>query len=175
MRRALGLDGRPTAARSAGPRPSEPHGPARHRHRFVSDGDVPVVVVNSRPDQPSANRLDAAAAALTEERSARERTERALAAALARIRDMETKLVHVSIARDEAVAALEQAQGQLAAALAATPPAQPAESPPAGQPVVRRRGRPPKAKGERPPAKPRTRTPKPVKWWIKGWRDAAAE
>ncbi|HET9020056.1 MAG TPA: hypothetical protein VFN46_10735, partial [Acetobacteraceae bacterium] len=120
MRRALGLDGdHPPAQRSASPRPSSPrlvdsHAPARHRHRFVHDGEVPVVVVHSRPDQPPSPRPDRSAAQIGEERAARERAERALTTAQARIRDLETQVAHVSLARDEALSALRHAQDQLA-------------------------------------------------------------
>ena len=184
MRRALGLDGeRPPSHQSAPPRPAFPrsvesHAPARHRHRFVNDGDVPVVVVHSRPDQPAPARPDRSAAQLGEERTARERVERALAAANARIRELETQVVHVSLARDEALSALREAQEQLVVARMPPPaPARPAQADAPTQPPVRRRGRPPKVKTDRPapPAKSRGKAQQPVKWWVKGWRDAMAD
>lgn len=182
MRRALGLDGRSLSPRPT-PRPSPPRAadaagaPGRHRHRFVSDGEVPVVVVNSRQD-PAALPRPEAAAALDTEREARRRAERALTAAQASIRELqsklaqaETKLAHVSLARDEAVAALRRAQDEASAAPAAAPASESEQSPPA----VRRRGRPPKPRAEKPAAAPRERGQKPVKWWVKGWRSALAD
>ena len=173
MRRALGLDGKSGPARQTAPRTGDSSPPARHRHRFVSDGEVPVVVMPSRMDQPAGGRAEAAAAAaLQTERDARQQTERALTAAQAAIRDLQgkvaqlqTTLAHVTLARDEAVAALQQSQEQLAAQV--PPPAEP--------PIVRRRGRPPKIRAETPGATPGTGSAKPVKWWVKGWRSALAD
>lgn len=196
MRRALGLDGGSAAPRPAQrptQRPAELHTPTtRHRHRFVNDGDVPVVVVHSRPDQPPPSRPDRSAVQLEHERIARERSERALSAANARLRDMETQLVHVTLARDEALASLREAHARLAAAV--TPPrvaapvapaataADPAANADAPPPVKRRRGRPPKVRTEatapkprKAAATPRGKAPQPVKWWVKGWRETVAE
>ena len=178
MRRALGLDGQSSAPRSTPARTADTGvTPGRHRHRFVSDGDVPVVMVQSRPDQQTSSRLDSGAAALQSEKDARQRAERALATAQASVRELQarlahtqTTLAHVSLARDEAVATLRQLQEQVAASRAA-PPAAAEPSPPA----VRRRGRPPKVRAEKPAPKPRERTQKPVKWWVKGWRSTLAE
>lgn len=188
MRRALGLDSRVPANRPPAPHPSaarplESHAPARHRHRFVHDGEVPVVVVHPRSDQPLSPRPDRSTAQIGEERAARERAERDLSAARARIRDLETQLVHVSLARDEAVSALRQTQDRLAAALVPAPAPQPAaptgaEGEPVAQKVTRRRGRPPKVRTDRPvpaDAAPRGKAQQPVKWWVKGWRDAMAD
>jgi hypothetical protein len=78
MRQALGRLGDQSSGRPALQR--EQH----HRaHRFVRDGEVPVVVLNSSrergPDSPApANRLAAAEAALRAERATRARTERSL-------------------------------------------------------------------------------------------------
>ncbi len=177
MRRALGLEGGSAPPRTAASRAADASTQGRHRHRFVSDGEVPVVLMNPRPEQPAGTRPDGAAAALHGEKEARERVERSLAAAQATIRDLQAKLAHaqttlahVTLARDEAAAALQQAQEQAAAARAA-PPAGPDAAPP----VVRRRGRPPKIRAEKPPAKPRAKAQKPVKWWVKGWRTALAD
>lgn len=171
MRRALGLDGRMTPTRALPARAPDATAPTRHRHRFVSDGDVPVVVLNPRADVPGAPRPDVAA--IQSERDARQRAEQALAGAQATIRELQgklaqvqTTLAHVTLARDEAVAALQRAQEE-ATASRATAPAMP-ETPP----TVRRRGRPPKQRTEKPTAKPRERAQKPVKWWVKGWRSA---
>ena len=175
MRRALGLDSRAASPRAAPARATDAAAPTRHRHRFVSDGEVPVVMMNPRTEQPSAPRADAAA--MQSERDARQRAEQALAGAQATIRELQgklaqaqTTLAHVTLARDEAVAALHQAQEQAAASRAAAPPPEPDAAP-----ILRRRGRPPKPRAEKPPAKPRARTQKPVKWWVKGWRSALVE
>lgn len=184
MRRALGLDGqtpppRPSAASAARTAESAAFA-GRHRHRFVSDGEVPVVMVQSRPDQPAASRLEEATAALASERGMRERAERSLTAAQAAIRDLQTKLAHATLARDEAVAALHTAQEELAAMRAHSPaPMLPeplsADAAPTTPVTPRRRGRPPKAATAKLPAKPRQRMQKPVKWWVKGWRETAAD
>jgi hypothetical protein len=169
MRRALGLERRPSP-----PQGTDGHTHPRHRHRFVRDGEVPVVMVQSHADQPAAPRPDPAAGLLAEERAARERGERALAAAQATIRDLQTKLAHVTLARDEAVAALqamtdERAAAAREAALAAPPP----PAPPA---VPRRRGRPPKpAAADAADAPPRRNLEKPVQWWRRGWRESLAD
>ena len=199
MRRALGLDAGASTARPAAIRPTDSHNShsshtqaPRHRHRFVNDGEVPVVMVHSRPDQPPPSRPDRSSAQLDLERAARERAERALAAAQTRIRDLDTKLHHLTLARDEALAALDQLREQLAAALArpaAAPAAAPigdqtgaataasasAQADSAAAPVTRRRGRPPKPKTERPAPKPRGKAPQPVKWWVKGWRESVTD
>jgi hypothetical protein len=81
----------------------------RQRRRFVHDGDVPVVMVaNLRPaataaGTPGVNRLAVAEQALDAERHARQRAERALAEANAQLRDLQTKIGHANLARDEAV------------------------------------------------------------------------
>ena len=171
MRRALGLDSRSASPRAAPARTTDAAAPTRHRHRFVSDGEVPVVMVSSRGDQPPPPRADPAA--MQGERDARHRAEQALAGAQATIRELhgklaqaQTTIAHLTLARDEAVAALQQAQEQAATARAVGPEV---------APMVRRRGRPPKAHGEKAPAQPRERTQKPVKWWVKGWRSALVE
>lgn len=110
---------RPTQGRPSNDRPS----PNGHRHRFVQDGEVPVVMVsnggglsrapaeNRTPSSRPATTVDVAA-----ERSARERAERALRDAQNMIRDLETKLAHAELARTEAV---NQAKASRAAAVAA--------------------------------------------------------
>ena len=90
----------------------ERHSGDRPRARFVQDGDVPVTVLNrSRPHEaePStgSNRLGMAEAALASERTARLRAERALSEAQAAMRDLQTKLGHAELARQELVGRLE--------------------------------------------------------------------
>lgn len=143
MREALGLGTRRDAPpprqvaeaparaaphRVAAERPMTAAHGAGHRHRFVQDGEVPVVLVNHaqanggqpapRPaESRSASR--AAAAELTAERTARERAERDLKQLQSvALPALEAKLFHANLARDEAVAALQAERGALAAARA---------------------------------------------------------
>jgi hypothetical protein len=130
MREALGLHGRgerqasrpqpeqsrPNGDRPANDRPMSNGHSNGHRHRFVQDGEVPVVLAkHSGPggvaalvargtNAPSGtNRVAALSADLGMERAARERAERGLNQALANVRDLQTKLAHVELARSEAV------------------------------------------------------------------------
>lgn len=104
MRRALGLDGAPSASTKL-PAPTNPPDVSSARRRFVRDGEVPVTVVNRTAaprDEPlGANRLDAARQALQSQTAAREEAERLLAEARATIRDLQTKLAHEHLARQE--------------------------------------------------------------------------
>lgn len=175
-RRALGLIGQ--ARTTQPPRSVSFHD--RQKRRFAQDGEVPVVVINSRRDHPAdmpapgalpVNRLEIVETALKAELEARQRTERSLAEAQATIRNLETKLGHIELAKQEAAATARQAQvaqHELGIALAAERGArqkaeetlqtaladrEPAEGP--GRPhvardaveaPVRRRGRPPGSK-----------------------------
>jgi hypothetical protein len=104
MRHALGLRGdTPPRSSASGSQPQ--------RHRFVRDGEVPVTVLrrDHQPDgEHGANQLDAARQAIRSEATAKERAERLLAEAQARIRDLQTKLGHERLARDEAVEAVRR-------------------------------------------------------------------
>lgn len=132
MREALGLGGGQAASprrdnaparppseqpRAAQHRPmggDRPNGNG-HRHRFVQDGEVPVVLVSHAAGAPSlpanprnndarpAARGPAPSPEHSAERAARERAERQVQQAVAAIRDLETKLAHADIARMEAV------------------------------------------------------------------------
>src|SRR5450631_2287696 len=99
MRHALGLRGDTPPRSSAS-------GSHRQRHRFVRDGEVPVTVIR-RDHQPegehSANQLDAARQAIQSEATAKDRAERLLAEAQAMIRDLQTRLGHERLAKDEAL------------------------------------------------------------------------
>jgi hypothetical protein len=126
MRRALGLYGdspRPRVEQDRSDMPSrsmDRFGPNGHRRRFVQDGDVPVTIVrrDSNPDPlanrpatllpPSQSRLQRTEAALAVETAARDRAERALADAQAIIRDLQTKIGHADLAKNEAVDALRR-------------------------------------------------------------------
>jgi membrane protein involved in colicin uptake len=99
MRNALGLRGdTPPRSSASGSQPQ--------RRRFVRDGEVPVTVIrrDHQPDgEHGANQLDAARQAIRSEATAKERAERLLAEAQAMIRDLQTKLGHERLAKDEAL------------------------------------------------------------------------
>jgi hypothetical protein len=105
MRRALGLrDSASAPAPQAPPaaRPVQsPNGSHRAHRRFVRDGEVPVEVVHH--EGAGTNQLEAARQAIRTLTAVREQTERQLAEAQSTIRDLQTKLAHERIARDEAV------------------------------------------------------------------------
>lgn len=112
VRRALGLDGNGASQRQPqAHRPAERFTADHQKRRFVRDGEVPVVVVRGRQDHAGrsdngttaypGNRVEAADAALRLERDARGRAERSLAEAQATIRDLQTKLGHAALAREE--------------------------------------------------------------------------
>ena len=104
MRRALGL--RNTSQTQAIPPPATPTASASHpqRRRFVRDGEVPVSVIHrDQGDASGTNALEAARQALREQVAAREHAEHLLQEAQATIHDLQTKLAHERLARDEAV------------------------------------------------------------------------
>jgi hypothetical protein len=130
MRKALGLLGeaprhRPEAERTEVVSRSSgslgPFGGGLHRRRFVQDGDVPVTVL--RRDQqhdsiphrtapsgaaPTTSRLQRAEAALAAETALRERAERALSEAQSALRDLQTKIGHAELAKNEALETLHR-------------------------------------------------------------------
>jgi len=133
MRRALGLhdDGprhRPEPERNDMPqRQMERYAPgAGHRRRFVQDGDVPVTIVRrdgigdpgvsrpAAPISPSTSRLQRTEAALAAETASRDRAERALVEAQALIRDLQTKIGHAELAKNEALEASRRERETLA-------------------------------------------------------------
>jgi hypothetical protein len=102
-------------------------------------------------------------------------------------KDLETRLHHITLARDEALAALEaerkaraEAEGKVASLqIAAPPPAAAADATGAGTesaacaaPAPRRRGRPPGRRNNPSPA-PATAEDdiEPVQWWVPGWQE----
>lgn len=203
MRRALGMLGGATRTQPSGPverrAPSfnngghgggHSGGPATRRHRFVQDGDVPVTVVRPRgdhaadplrpPNTSPVNRLDALQESLAAESSARASAERALEEAQSFIRTLQTKLSHLELARDEAVA-LAHSRAEEVAALSAEVAsaavlAEPAPSTP--EPVTKAKPAaafaetvespeaPRVARGRRPKLVEVGPEPEPVKWWI---------
>jgi hypothetical protein len=133
MRKALGLLGETSRHRSE-PDRADPQGRVGggfngglHRRRFVQDGDVPVTVL--RRDQgheqpihrsvaaavaPTTSRLQRTEAALAAETAARDKAERHLSETQAIVRDLQTKIGHAELAKNEAVEALRAEREQAA-------------------------------------------------------------
>jgi membrane protein involved in colicin uptake len=112
MRHALGLHG-------DAPTRSSASGSHTQRHRFVRDGEVPVTVIrrDHQPDgEHGGNQLDAARQAIRSEATARECAERLLAGAQAVIRDLQTKLGHERLAKDEALETVRRLETETRAA-----------------------------------------------------------
>jgi len=109
MRRALGLHDAGPAKSEQGPAPAPSNGPHRPFRRFVRDGDVPVSVIHR--DDPTAatgtNQLDAARQTIRSLSVAREQAERHLVEAQNAVRDLQTKLAHERMAKDEAIRRVE--------------------------------------------------------------------
>jgi hypothetical protein len=127
MRKALGLLGESSRHR---PDPERMEQPARigdrfngglHRRRFVQDGDVPVTVLRRdqghevpahrgvvAPTAPTTSRLQRTEAALAAETAARDRAERSLADTQSIVRDLQTKIGHAELAKNEAIEALRR-------------------------------------------------------------------
>ena len=172
MRRALGLQG---PSRQA---PQQRADQARPRHRFVQDGGVPVVVLNSRGDSdPTAvfkARVAELEAALEAERTAHGATRRSLHEAQAAAQAQQTRLAHAEFAHSEALAAersaRQAAEESLQARLAASE--QPAE-PPLAAPSMTAAAKPKPAarKAPRVPRVPKAKEPQPVKWWLPSFRE----
>ena len=172
MRRALGLQG-PT--RQA---PQQRADQARPRHRFVQDGGVPVVVLNSRGDSdPTAvfkARVAELEAALEAERTAHGATRRSLHEAQAAVQAQQTRLAHAELAHTEALAAergaRQAAEQSLQAHLAA--PEQPAGLPVTAPLVaVSAKPKPAARKAPRVPRASKVKEPQPVKWWLPSFRE----
>jgi hypothetical protein len=129
MRKALALLGdaprhRPAPERSQSlGRPNSSSGPSRgglQRRRFIQDGDVPVTILRReqtsdprthRPAPsgvaPTSSRLQRVEAALAAETAAREKAERALTETHTAVRDLQTKIGHADLVKDEAVDVLQ--------------------------------------------------------------------
>lgn len=136
MRKALGLLGdaprhRPDAERTEVNSRSSgspgPFGGGLHRRRFVQDGDVPVTVL--RRDQqhdsiphraapsnatPTTSRLQRAESSLAAESTMREKAERALSEAQSAVRDLQTKVGHAELAKNEALETLHRERENVA-------------------------------------------------------------
>lgn len=168
VRRALGLKSNGSSA----PHQQRPE-QARQRHRFVSDGDVPVVMLN-RTDSEShglKERLSAAEHALENERAAHAATRRALQDANHANQAMQTRFGHNELSNGEALRAERDARRAAEEALTALR-AELAELKQAelvAPEKVRREIR----ASEPIPRKPRallTKEPKPVRWWTPSYR-----
>jgi len=113
MRNALGL-----SDNSRSRYPSElpingSNGPSAHKHRFVRDGEVAVTVIrrDRQPDgEPAVNQLEEARRVSKAAVTARERAERLLEEAQCIIRDLQTKLGHERLAKEEALEAATRAE-----------------------------------------------------------------
>jgi len=177
MRRALGMLGgaaprqQPSQARDR--RPATPLSAPPRRHRFVQDGDVPVTVMRTRPDHAAeaalapggspVNRLETLQTALATEHGAREKAERALDEAQGVIRDLRTKLAHMELAREEALAQRDLVE---AARVAEAVSEAVATEAPVAVAMPRAPARAPKRLAT--PRLPRPeKEPQPVKWWVK--------
>jgi hypothetical protein len=105
MRRSLGLrQGSSSPARFTN---SETH--QHKRHQFVRDGDVQVEILHGHHGS-RVNQVDAARQALQAQTAARDEAERLLTEARHTIHDLQTKLGHERLAREEAVQRVESAK-----------------------------------------------------------------
>lgn len=129
---------------------------AAPRHRYVRDGEVPVVhaALGRQIVRPDASvhqdkaLLEAMRQDLDRERAAREAAERSLHEARANLVTLQTRLAHVEMDLQETQ---KQAVVEVAAPVAVLAP----------EPLPERLRRRPRA--EKP-----VRMPQPIKWWIKG-------
>ena len=172
MRRALGLQG-PTRHP-----PQQRADQVRPRHRFVQDGGVPVVVLNSRGDNdpaaPFKTRVAELEAALEAERTAHGATRRFLHEAQATVQAQQTRLAHAELAHSEALAAersaRQAAEDSLQARLAEAEQPLPAPAVVPPSPAVAK----PKLAARKVPRTPRVskaKEPQPVKWWLPNFRE----
>ena len=171
MRRALGLQG-PTRQP-----PQQRADQVRPRHRFVQDGGVPVVVLNSRGDtDPTAvfkARVAELEAALEAERTAHGATRRLLHEAQATVQAQQTRLAHAELAHSEALAVERTARQAAEEGLQARLASEPLASPPAAVPPLPAVAKPkPAARKEpRTPRISKVKEPQPVKWWLPSFRE----
>jgi hypothetical protein len=201
MRRALGLQSEgPSQPTPTAPSSTPTMGLHPQRRRFVRDGEVTVQhKEHSATGEAGTNQLATARQALREQIAAREDAERALADAQAAVRDLQTKLAHERLARDEAVnraEAARQAAEQLLQAVreeleserarrlqteesVAAATERQREIPRQAElleptPMPRRRGRPPKIRQpetEEDPVEGSKQQAEFVEWWVPGWQD----
>jgi hypothetical protein len=122
MRRALGLPEQKSPASEPPGTPSSrpPMVERRPPRRFARDGQVAVTILHRDHDESGGgtNKLDAAQAALREQIEAREHAETLLREAQATIRDLQTKLAHERLDRDEGAQRAGAEQRQLGETIA---------------------------------------------------------
>jgi peptidoglycan hydrolase CwlO-like protein len=119
MRRALGLQRSSPESPDPTPSASVPSGPHPNRRRLVRDGDVPVTVIHrdSHQDEGTgSNQLDTVRQSLRQQTEARERAERLLTEAQNTIRDLQTKLAHERLSKDELLQAVQRSEAETHAA-----------------------------------------------------------
>jgi hypothetical protein len=133
MRKALGLLGEAQRHRAEPERTDQAvrmgdrFNGGLHRRRFVQDGDVPVTVLRrdqghevpahrgvAAPPAPTSSRLQRTEAALAAETAARDKAERALAETQSVVRDLQTKIGHAELAKNEAIEALHREREAIA-------------------------------------------------------------
>jgi hypothetical protein len=185
MRQALGLHGDQSHER-----PSPRRAPLRGPHRFVKDGEVPVIVLSpSREHGPvgpaPVNRIATAEAALRAELATREQAERSLRETQATLQQIQTKLAHADLEHREALVAerrgREQAEAALAEAIVACEAveARLSEMEAAQLRAVKAEPRPEPAEPNQPSqVEPRRKAagslvelePQPVKWWLPSYK-----
>ena len=118
MRRALGLHDTSQTQTIPLPAGTSPGASHPQRRRFVRDGEVPVAVIHrDHGHAPGTNALEAARQALREQVGAREHAEQLLHEAQGTIHDLQTKLAHERLARDEAVQRVDNEKQVLELAL----------------------------------------------------------
>ena len=148
------------------------HQGAKPRHRFVRDGEVPVVHMPPVRAPGAGNRPDPEQARLhqiiEEQRHRADQAERARAESQAHCKAMQTKLAHAELALTDALNLAQTRLDEIAALEARlnVSPAPVAPAPPgAGQPEVRRGpGRPRRIVD--PALVPPEHEPEPVQWWL---------
>lgn len=190
VRRALGL-------KTTGSHQTHQQRPeqARQRHRFVTDGAVPVVMINRADSETTGlkERLAASEHALENERAAHASTRRALADALASYQTLQTRFGHTELSHGEVLKTERDSRRFAEEALAAMraeqhdtpkrrivsePVIVSAEPPPPTEAVAVTSVQGPVERSvdrsvERQASKPRpasTREPKPVRWWTPSFR-----
>lgn len=165
VRRALGLH-------TSGTPQQRPEG-ARHRHRFVSDGAVPVVMLNRADGENGGlkEKLVGAEAALEAERAAHAGTRRALADLQTTYQALQTRVAHAKLAQEEALAAERRAREAAEEALAALR-TEAREEP---KRAVRTLAEPKPVGSTRRTRVKREKDQKPVRWWTPSYRAKQAK
>lgn len=172
VRRALGLK----TSGSSTPHQQRPE-QARQRHRFATDGSVPVVMLNRSDNDSSGlkDRLSAATHALETERTAHAATKRLLQEAQQARQALQTRLGHDELSHTEFLRTERAARREAEDALAAlkleierTETERRATVPVVAQPVRQRREI--RASEPIPRQKRPANEPKPVRWWTPSYR-----